>query len=455
MSVKTVAYYCQNCEKRFELTEGQIPRCPNCFWTTSIRRLDEMETPASQSRGFSKAAKSGGKKLSPKIFIALLIILAVGLLMVVLPSVFKKENLQRTWSAISTHGVWKHGPSKQKDGKTTIPAPFSKLEPTSTDPLSLLSQDERYILASRIAFGIPRKLTPDETQMLSKRVDFSIDVSQPPQFKFWTLEAFDNALSNQQKKRGIYFSGGYENSLRKLFKNHYLKAGEALNAGQLLESRDELLNSLLFPLYQNNPRLHKSVALVMLQEFINEVLGKIQVLNSYLMTQGLSESITQVRKDYGSLFSLIDAQNWDEAFALSQKLESQAKSIDDQTKQSTGVQYPSIVAQIDADVQKGLFMQDQATIPISTGLGSLLADLRIKKKAFQQNTAQALQPMKDKYESALSAIREHRWQDAKSALESIEFPMEVLEDAKQKLAILSKLPDHAETKEPAPSSKTQ
>lgn len=56
---------------------------------------------------------------------------------------------------------------------------------------------------------------------------------------------------------------------------------------------------------------------------------------------------------------------------------------------------------------------------------------------------QNLQVMKDKYETALSAIQIKRWEDAKSALESVNYPPELADDAKRKSAILATLTEKA------------
>jgi len=433
VTTKTILYVCQNCETKFELPEIQTPRCPNCFWTTSIRRADQA-VPRAQLNAKSKKQFVSPQLIKILVTVVFIVVLAwlSSRLLKYIPKTFGKTI------------------SKRKT--VSVPTPDSQ-KATAKDFLNFLSPEEKKALETWIPFAIPRMLSGDELQMLSKRADFSASASTLPQLNFWTTDSFEKFLTAEQTKRKIYFPGSYESTLKKLFASHYLKVEQILKNGNLAEARIELLNALVFPIYGHNVRLHKSVALVMLQNYINDVLKKIQVLNSYLAAQGLSALMNDLQKDYAEIFQLIDGKDWAGALKLVEKSESEAKTIDAETKEAH-VNYPPFISQIDSDIQKGLELQDQALTPLASGLKSLLADLRIKKKVLEQNTDDALRLMKKNYDFAALAIRDQKWQDAKDALEPIIFPADISEDTKQKILILVKIIDHSNVGGTAGEKKT-
>ncbi len=156
------------------------------------------------------------------------------------------------------------------------------------------------------------------------------------------------------------------------------------------------------------------------------------------MMRQLEESTQKLESDYGSLLRLIESRDWSGALKLLPAIEAEAKELEQRAKLAQ-VAYPPVMAQIDEDVRKGIGRQDEELVPISTGLNSLVADLRIKKKVIEQNTDEALAQARDKYNQALAAIVESRWADALDLLKAIEYPQEILEDTRQKEAILRKI----------------
>ena len=429
MSSQLIRYYCQNCEKEFKLAENETPRCPFCFWTSAIRPLDEVDNSEAVLKKNASPEEniSNKKKISPQS-------LALGIFLIVL-------GLLAAWLFIKK--PFHHDPSKAEsavnvESDTSKKSETKTIQPEPQDIAAALSEEEKAVLLNQVPIPIPRKLSEDETQILNRRVDFSADEERIPQMKFWTIDDFKKFLKKQQQSRGIYFSWGYEHALTNLFMDHYLKAEALIQSSQYEAAQLELFNSLVFPVYANDIRLHRAVALVMLQDLIKDTLDKIKALNSYLLKQKLAQEVRELRENYDGFFEVVKKEDWEEALRFVERLEEKAKSIETQIKQSN-VQYPPVVSKIDEDIQRGLSFQDEPASSFSTSLNSLLTDLRIKRNTLQQNMTKSLESVKDQYETALKAIQEKKWGEAQSALESISYPPEIAADAKHKAAILEKL----------------
>lgn len=434
-------YHCQNCDARFELAENDAVRCPSCFWTSSVRCLDEPQEKRSLSPKMEKVKKESlcaekntplSKELAGRGRSAIRLFLLAMLLLAA--AVFAAQSLR----GVSRSNLFPKGTSIQPFKADVRKPALTQPKSSVTDPLAVLSGEEKSILLSRPDFSIPRKLTADESDMLTRRVDFSAEAPASPRLVFWTAEKFQDYLTAEQKKRGIHFTGSYEHALTKLFKDRYLKAEQLVNEGAYGAARLELLNSLVFPVYANDIRLHRAVGLVMLQGLIHDTLSKIKTLNAYLFKQSVEQELGDLRENYEGFFALAGKEDWNEAFAFAGRLEEKAKALEEKLKM-LNVEYPPSISRIDEDIRKSLFVQEEGLLGMSTMMNSILADLRIKKTALQQNTTDSLQSVKTKYEAGLSAIGEKKWNEAKAFLEEIGYPPEIASDAKQKAAILSKL----------------
>lgn len=425
---------CQNCGKEFELGEQDELRCPGCFWTSSVVRLDEAakEGPvAHPSKALTdakvKAKKRIGQALRFLLYLALAAFVVGGLIFGL------KSKSERSGAPIKPpqKTTEPQAPKKEKPAVEKIPA----AEP---DLSVLLSEEEKALLSNVIPIEIPRKLTDEEKEILGRKVSFSGDEGKPPVLRFWSQAQFDDFLTASQSQRQIHFPWRYERSLRKLFRDHYLRA-EGLSREMDWEgARLELLNALVFPIYGNDLRLHRSVALVMLKAYIDEVLGKIKMINGFLSKQGAIQELEDLKENYEGLFVLISEENWNEALPFIERLEERAKALETRSK-GTEIQYPPVMAQIDPDIQKGLMAGGETEVALSTSINSVLADLKIKKSVIRQNTTLSLEEVKSKYESAVRAIEDKRWAEAREILNTISYPSDIASDAKAKSAILTKL----------------
>ena len=437
MSARTVSYFCENCEKKFEAPETDTPRCPQCFWTSSVHPVDQIVQPKtfSASPGPRQTPASFRFPFRP-VLIGAAVIAALALLIGFggkLAALVKKSK-----SSISITGAKSVLVPKVE---TSQQAPAA-----SKNLLQLLSDEDKRTLLQPVTLSVPGsgQLGDDEMQILNQRADVDFKPGQSAQFDFWTQDTFAAFLKTQQQKRKIYFSGGYVRLLEKLFEEHYVKAAAAAQAGNYGEARNELLYALHFPIYANDVKKHRAVALVMMKDYIDDVLMKVRSLNALVLAHELNESMHKLQTDYESLFDLIESKDWDRAFQYAGTLEEEAGSVDQKSRQLQ-TQYPEIVSEIDPDIRRGLDRQDEFLTPISTGLKSLLADLKIKKTVFKQNTAQAVQAAKVQYDAAMQAIQSEKFQEALEAFGTVQFPHELAQDARQKESILQKIlsPDFA------------
>ncbi len=422
-------YYCEHCGKKFDAPETIVQRCPSCFWTTSVHLVGEPDSP--KKVDLTKDIKPPLPKLkspniSPKIF------KIITALVIIIAAVWVLKSIVQQTSGIVDN-------VKTRLSEEDKPKPDVQKTPVSEMPAEpVLSDAEAQILAREVKLEIPRPFGQDELQIFNQRVDFPFQTEKPQLSKMWTQDDFEAFLVKQQKARGIYFSWGYERKLIQLFKEHYLKAGEALAKNDYETARYEFIQSLVFPVYSNNPLHHKAVALVMLQPYINDVLGKIHQLNMHLLMARVRNSMQPVETKYGTLFDLVKDNKIEEAFQLAESLERDIELTNNVAKQ-VQIDYPPEVAQIDSDIRRGIDIQDELLEPVSVKLTSVAADLRIKKKVLSQNLPASLRVIQEEYSKAIAAIRDKKWQEALLALEKVQFPPELADDARQKEAVIKKL----------------
>lgn len=424
MPSEQIRYYCQNCDHRFTLGSEESLRCPKCFWTTSVQRVDDERKEEPSFRNKEKV-KSAPKSLSLSAFLPI-IRLAGAIVFILIVWMIGKSVFQKFQS-------------KEKMPRISVdPVPAVPLTPPK-DPSTLLSEEEKQILSKKIDLTIPRKLSSEENEIIVRRVDLSVENVTPASgLRFWTMDDFKNFLTQEQQRRKIYFPSGYKSALAKLFKDHYLKAESEVKNMHLSEARTELFNALLFPVYSKDIRLHRGVALVMLQGYINDIIGKIHRLDSMIASQVSLEALSRLKSDYDSMFHSAESGLWNDVLTKINQMEEKAKLLESELRK-IDTHYPPFFTQIDPDIQRGLSNSSAKEIPILTNLSSLLIDLKLKKKQIEQNLDSNLEKVKAQYETALKAIQISNWEEAKSALQSITYPPEVVSDAKQKLAVLEKL----------------
>ncbi len=433
-------YKCLHCNYVFELGEKDFQRCPNCFWTTSLveegnKGQTEIETPPSSSVSsppktffpIKKWLVKGAAVLSGAVLLFAVLFFAV-------------SNQERIWASRS-----KWLPLQASFSLPRLAAPSATpassprpARPAARDPKTVLSREEHNDLMQMFQLTIPRPLTPDEEEILKKQVSFPVSLAKTPSLLMWTKDDFEEFLESEQKKRKIPIGFWYERQVKKTFREHYLAATSAFKSGHYAEVRDELLRSLAFPVYQNNLERYRAVVLVMLRPFINDVLGKLAVLNQYLINQTLVSQAEAVYQSYQALAPVLDLHEWEKAASLISSLKHEIASFEAKAGQVSIPASPALSI-VDPEIRAAIERETTPPEGAAVNLRTLSVDLDLKEKVVRQNMPEALTKVQKEYEDAIQLLRDEKWGEAREKLRAVEYPPELVQDAKKKIALIDKL----------------
>ncbi len=423
-------YRCTHCNHIFESAEPEIRHCPKCFWTTSVAPFSETNPAAPVSSNTAPAEKTSKKKrpvwLLTSLFVLVVLLLAGG------GAAF--FVLKGDKSAGRTSITIKPGSPVTVKGAHRL----EEKQKAAPDPLSVLSDMEKQTLEKRFVLMVPRELSSDEEEVLRKQVTLPFQTGKAPALAMWSKEDFRSFLKTEQARRGIPLGGLYVRRLYKLFDNHYLAAGKMIESGDYVLAREAFLKALDFPVYQNDVKMHRSVALVVLRPYINDVLGKIGAINQYFQSQRLASRAESISKNYQDLFSALDLKNWGSALRSIKTIRERVATFQDESTMTT-MDYPPAFRALDGEIQAAV-VKTTAPSPLqATDFKALLLDLDLKEKVVLQNTEEALGQAQKDYEKAFQLIEAKDWASAYDQLGVITYPPELVEEAATKAAILEKI----------------
>jgi hypothetical protein len=214
----------------------------------------------------------------------------------------------------------------------------------------------------------------------------------------------------------------------------------AFEKGDVLAARNLWVESLAFPLYSKDLKIHRAVALTMMRPFINDTLSKISAMNQSLLDQKKKNKEQALGAEYQKLIGLTAQKKWPEALAvIVQMLQEVDLLRKNGMPQEVPPSYPASFGTIDLDLQRAL-MDLMSPSPSSTiDLQPLQQDLVEKKEVIETFTDVYVKNAMAVYQSALGLIREKKWQEAAQTLGTIQGPQALLQDAAAKIAILGKL----------------
>ncbi len=428
-------YRCTHCNHTFELSDHEFQRCPNCFWTTSLVNLEEES--AQKEINASKPVTTDRSKTRsffpiPIFFgIAVLGIAVIAVLISIQKGNFK--NLKFKAPLLSHLG---------KKQNMEPPGPSEEGSPVrkwSVDQVAkALTEAERTHLSRPFQITVPRQVTEDEEKILKKQVSFPAKLSEKPVIVPWKKEDFENLLSTEQKSRKIQLGWNYERSLNRIFEKNYQAAMKAFDQGDYRLTRTHFIDSLSFPVYRNNRQLYRAVVLVMLRPFINDVIGKIAILNQYLVGQNYLSEVNSIFSTYQALFPVLELQEWEKVLSMITELKDQVNAFEQKPKDQA-VPPPASFAALDPEIQSAVQTEASPKPEAAINLKALTVDLDLKEKVVRSNTAEELTGIQKRYQQALLLIGEGNWEEARNILRSIEFPPELVEDVKTKLEIIDKI----------------
>jgi len=424
-------FVCNHCGKKFELETPAAKECPFCFWSSSVKREDES---VAEKKGFSRSSKEVESKSGPKVASGILkFFFRVLLFLVILAAVgFFAYKAFKIYSSSSPKN-WKTFSIKpQRDDKSG--------EKAATDPWALLSPQEKEMLSREVTLPADRAPDSGEQQILGRSVPFQTGWVEKLPSAVWTLAQYQKMIADQEAFYKMPFARSYRKKLEELFKTKYLAAADAFSKGDVLLARNLWVESLGFPLYSQDLKKHRAVALTMLRPFINDTLLKVSAMNQSILDRGKKSKEQALSLEYQKLTGLIAQKKWQEALAVIAQMSLEVDQLrKNATPQEVPPPYPAAFGTIDLDLQRPL-MELMSPSPSTTAdLQPLQQDLVEKKEVIVTFTEAYLMNVTAIYRAALGMIREKKWQEAAQSLGSIQGPQALQQDAAGKIAILEKI----------------
>lgn len=455
--MKLTRYACSHCGKKFEAEEKDVLECPGCFWSTSVKKEEDIASPSFSFKPPPAKKKSFSFPLIPVLAIAAVFLVA-NLIFPFFAPLLKKDASSRKPAEAARISEESKGTEEKK--KSLFPKldfkKSAKKEPAEEAAKmpapAEVSPADMNVLNRRIDLTADRPVSPEEQEILKKRASFTSGAVEKLPSQAWTLQDYKKMLAEQEKFFQVPLPGSYKRKLYDLFEKKYSAAAEAFKEGDLLQARNLWVESLAYPIYANNVQKHRGVILTMHRGIINDTLSKIGAINNALSegkTRGKEQEITGL---YTKLLGEIDRNAWPESYgtavALQQKLDLFQKSAAGDSPIET---YPQSVGQVDDNIRATLFDLLNVAPPSQADLEPIERDLLLKRKVIESFLPANLEPVRLQYQEALDLIGQSRWAEAEGKLKNIAFPVALYQDAQEKVKILRKLQQAAPA--PAPGDK--
>lgn len=444
-----IKWICNHCGHRFEAEEKPDMACLSCFWSSSLVKESDQShilssvNSAKTEKKFTTAIPA--KKFSAGVFLPwikagiLLLVIALFLFAASRTLQPQMKGMEDWWSAktqkINLKPNWNLPGTAKEEKKENLQAPAG-----AAPAAQLISAEEKKILETPLILDAHRAPSSEELALLKRQVPLKTGVVESLPSPAWTLDRFKKFLDEQQRFYRVPLPGSYQRKLEKLFERNAVPAQAAFEKNDFLQARDLWVASLAFPIYSNNIQKHRGVALTMMRPLINDTLSKIGALNGILFSQNERELEIQLSQEYQKLFSSIEAKSWSEALAHIHESEAlMQKIVQSQKSKSPLPSYPAAIAQVDEGIQAAL-AQLLNPSPASQGdFNALLQDLTVKSMVLNGFTEEGLKQAYQKYNEAMEQIKVENWANAEKLLREIQYPLELIQDAKAKQLVLKKL----------------
>lgn len=354
-------FVCSHCGYRFESEPAESLICPNCFWSTSVNRIEESKL---QSKPVATTPENVSQKTSH-----FLLWIGAGIFVFFLVATFlfaarhlkKQDEFLQKIETENSQVIAKEAPEL-----ATPPVPAAKED---TD--------------QKVSLPVDRPLTDLEKEVLTRRIPLKSRLARGIQTPPWDEQQFEAFLKGEEAHYKIPLEWSYRRKLKAVFKLHYLPAAQAFEAKDYLKARNEWILSLIFPIYQNDAGKHRGVVLTMLRAYINDTLSKIGMMNALLTGQDQYGPEEEIRALYDNFYELIQKESWEEANAKSLELENTLKKIEKGTASVTPPPLPNEITSIDADIRDVLLQQVSPITSSTQDWEPLRQDLLAKSKIIQ------------------------------------------------------------------------
>lgn len=402
------SFTCAHCGHHFESEPAETLVCPNCFWSTSVKKEEAPQiTPFHRSVAPKLWLWSGG---------ALFALVLFGISVFAFRHLKKQDEILQKIKSKNAHLI------------------------ASEAPELTLSGEEQEILNRKIPLEAAPALTDQEKEILRHRILFRSRLTQGIPTPPWNEKQFEEFLKGEELRYQLPLERSYRRKLKQLFRDHYLPAAQAFEAGDFLKARDEWIRSLTLPIYKNDVAKHRGVVLTMLRAFVNDTLSKIGAMNASLMGKDRHATEEAIRSNYESLLDLLAKEgSWEEASAKVLELTKKLEGVEKLPKEVNPPPLPKEVASVDPDIREVLLAQVAPRQPSLPDWDSLGEDLRTKEKIIQSHLPGTWGARRKQYEEALLLIKNKNWQEARELLQKIDFPEALAEDARAKIRVINKL----------------
>ncbi len=417
-------FVCTHCDHHFESEPAENLVCPNCYWSTSVKKEQTSPSPEKVLPLPKKEAPlvnpftlSGAEPERPWLWVGgvLFILFLAGI------------------------AVWAVGHLRSQDKFLQKIKTENAKVIAANQPELALGPEERALLAEKVPVLPVSPLTEKESQVLAPRMPLRSRLPQGLSMPPWDSKQFEEFLKGIQVQYQLPLEWSYRRKLLQLFRNHYLTASAAFEAKEFLKARDEWIRSLAFPVYRNDLQKHRGVVLTMLRPYINDVLSKIGAMNIALRGGSAASGEQAIQAAYQALQELIAKESWDEANA---KILEISKLLDRYEPSPSGVVPPPLpkeTALVEPDIQEVLIAQTAPAPSAVPDLAVLRADLTEKEKVIQSRLPEALEAVQKRYDEAIALIKNGNVMEAKEILKKIEYPKALAQDARAKVRILDKI----------------
>jgi len=175
-----------------------------------------------------------------------------------------------------------------------------------------------------------------------------------------------------------------------------------------------------------------------MRPYINDVIGKIAVINQYLLGQGSSSQMQGIIKSYQSLPQMFEARQWQRSLDLIQNLKSQIEQLENQPVDKT-IRYPAAFGELDRELQRAIREEAEPKPDAIFSWKAMLIDLGLKEKIAGHNLPSALTKVQAEFGEAIRLLERGNWQEAQNKFRKIDYPPELELEAKRRASEIAKL----------------
>ncbi|MCB9799531.1 MAG: zinc ribbon domain-containing protein [Candidatus Omnitrophica bacterium] len=443
MTKELTDYICTNCQHRFEAAAREGLECPKCFWTSTVKELDEVDffqqTNDQDASQPVKKINSGFR--FPRVNLLWVLIVLILSASVYGLSVYGKPLLKALLKKTQAQ------PSRKKAVEIKSPSPekikseSNRLVTDEKQPMDPLTPVERENLNRRI---LTADLTPElsisDQQVLEHNVQVKTGLIEKLPSALWSMEQFEQLIAEQERFYKIQLPRSYKKKLSQLFETEYLPSEQAFEAQDLVRARDFWIASLAFPVYGEDLQKHRGVVLTMLRPFILDTLSKIGAVNQILTEREIRHKEAKIKETYAAMNALIKARDWKAAY---QSIEDQMKMISELSLEASRPisppAYPQQIRFVDAGIQQTLGDLMAPQRPALMDVESLKQDLTAKRYVLEALIPEKAEVLLSFYHQAVDAIQKEQWDQAMDLLSRVRAPAVLKGDAELKIRLIQKI----------------